>query len=271
MPQQNKTITTDKNGNLRDEEGYPITPPSHWRFLPAGDAGITRKVTAKGEFWRVVFKKGRRTMSKGVWAPKRIIEQATHEMQATRSTAEYQKKREYNKQRRDKQQQKYEVEFCGEVEKFLNFHPNYQPVGKAMAILVTRHAVPVGSGTVARTAMIPVEQRAAKAVIAWMRHQTTAYDHMQIAKIKGERRAVRRTLAEQSTKLLNNYRKGLPIPISCPLKRALESNIKEAEVGRRKSEVGRRETGDGRRENENRKRESGDGSWEKGDISANQQ
>ena len=60
-----------------------------------------------------------------------------------------------------------------------------------------------------------------------MRHQTTAYDNMQIARIKGERRAVRRMLAEQSTKLLNNYRKGLPIPMSCPLKKALETNIKQ--------------------------------------------
>lgn len=54
------------------------------------------------------------------------------------------------------------------------------------------HAVPVGSGTVARTQLIPLEQRAEAAVIAWMRHQTTAYDRMSIARIKGERREVRR-------------------------------------------------------------------------------
>lgn len=227
MHQQSKTVTTDKNGNLRDEKGCLISPPSHWGFLPAGDAGITRKVTSKGEFWRVVFKKGRRTMSKGVWAPAKTIEEATREMHTTRSTEEYQKKKAYNKQRRDKLQEAYEVEFCLEVEKFLNFHPNYHPIGKALAILVTQHAIPVGSGTVARTSMIPVEERAGKAVIAWMRHQTTAYDNMQIARLKGERRAVRRNLAEQSTKILENYRKGSPVAANCPLKKALEINIKK--------------------------------------------
>jgi Fe-S cluster biosynthesis and repair protein YggX len=51
-----------------------------------------------------------------------------------------------------------------------------------MSKLVTAHATPVGSGTVARTERIPLEQRAESAVIAWMRHQTTAYDSMKIAK-----------------------------------------------------------------------------------------
>jgi hypothetical protein len=51
---------------------------------------------------------------------------------------------------------------------------------------VTDHATPVGSGTVARTKRIPVEQRAEAAVIAWMRHQTTGYDGMVIPRIKGK-------------------------------------------------------------------------------------
>ena len=36
------------------------------------------------------------------------------------------------------------------------------------------------------------------AVIAWMRHRTTAYDHTPIPRIKGKRREVRRMLAAQS-------------------------------------------------------------------------
>ncbi|WP_066627684.1 DUF2293 domain-containing protein [Labilibacter marinus] len=225
MPTNVKIVTSDKAGKLKDEEGYPITPPSHWSFLAAGDAGVTRKVTARSECWRVVFKKGRRTMSKGIWAPTVSIQRAQQEMEATRSTETYQKQKVYNKKRREEKQQSYEVEFCQEVEKYLHFHATYQSIAKALSILVTKHAIPVGSGTVARTAMIPIEQRAAKAVIAWMRHQTTGYDHMKIAHIKGERRAVRRMLAEQSTKLLNHYRKGNPIPVTCPLKKALEKNI----------------------------------------------
>ena len=227
MSLKSKTVTTNKTGQLFDEKGKHLTPPSHWSFLPAGDAGVTRKVTAKGEYWRVEFKKGRRTMSKGVWAPTQVIEAAKKEMTATRSTEAYQKKKEYSAKHREKQQQEYEVEFCAEVETFLNFHPDYRIIAKAMAILVTQHTVPAGSGTVARTAMIPVQERAARAVIAWMRHRTTAYDHMKIARVKGERREVRKLLAQESTRLLNSYRHGLPIPLTCPLKKALDKILQQ--------------------------------------------
>lgn len=53
---------------------------------------------------------------------------------------------------------------------------------------MTAHATPVGSGTVARTSRIPIERRAEAAVIAWLRHQTTAYDDMKIPRVKGRRR-----------------------------------------------------------------------------------
>lgn len=104
---------------------------------------------------------------------------------------------------------------------FLAFHTDHHDVAKRMAKAITVHATPVGSGTVARTARIPIEQRAEAATIAWMRHQTTGYDSMQIARIKGERREVRRMLAQRSKQLLNNYRLGMPIKVNCPLQAAL--------------------------------------------------
>lgn len=88
----------------------------------------------------------------------------------------YKKKLEQNRQRRSRIQSEYETEFFIEVCSFLDFAPEYRDLERRIAQAVTAHAVPVGSGTVARTAMIPVAERAAKAVIAWMRHQTTAYD-----------------------------------------------------------------------------------------------
>jgi len=80
---------------------------------------------------------------------------------------------------------------------------------------------PVGSGTVARTKRIPVEQRAEAAVIAWLRHQTTGYDGMVIPRVKGKRREVRRMLARCSHQLLDGYCRGQPVPEGCPLQRAL--------------------------------------------------
>jgi hypothetical protein len=61
-------------------------------------------------------------------------------------------------------------------------------------------------------------------VIAWLRHATTAYDNMKIPRVKGQRREVRRMLAEQSRRLLEKYRAGSEADPACPLRRAL-SNV----------------------------------------------
>ena len=221
MDEQSRIVTLAANGRLLDENGHPVTPPEGWAFLPAGDAVVTRKVSSAGAFWRVQVKMGRRIISKGLWAPKDTIELAVLQMQSTRQTELYQKKVEAAKRRREKIQTEYVDDFCNQVERFLNFHPIYKDMGAKMAKLISLHATPVGSGTVARTATISIEERASRAVIAWMRHQTTAYDQMPIARVKGERRRVRRMLAQRSVELLESYRKGEPIKIDCPLYAAL--------------------------------------------------
>lgn len=211
-------------GKLIGEKGETLTPPAGWSYLPAGDAGITRKVSSKGQYWRVEIKKGRRTMALGLWAPKATIENAINEMQQLRQTDQYQKKKVYAAGYREKKQGEYQMEFLEAIKGFLNFHPSYKEMELQLAQAVTIHATPVGSGTVARTQMIPIEKRAHLAVMAWMRHQTTAYDNLQIARIKGERRAVRRTLAQQSEALLNRYRQGLPAMQNCPLMAAFNKD-----------------------------------------------
>lgn len=224
MEQRNKIVKSGLNGTLIGEKGERLTLPDGWAFLPAGDAGITRKVTAKGIFWRVQAQMGRRIISKGIWAPAETITMAKQEVEAVRSTEAYQKKLDSDRQRRGKKQAEYEKEFCLEVRTFLAFAPKHQDLEKEMAEAITVHAVPVGSGTVARTARIPVEERAAKAVIAWMRHQTTAYESMRITREKGKRREVRRMLASRSVELLKTYREGLETSPSCPLKKVLEKS-----------------------------------------------
>jgi hypothetical protein len=78
------------------------------------------------------------------------------------------------------------------------------------------------SGTVARTERIPLAERAEAATIAWLRHQTTAYDTMRIPLVKGRRREVRRLLAQHSHQLLRRYREGVAVdPAQCPLQAAL--------------------------------------------------
>lgn len=217
-----RIVKPGAEGKLIGEKGETLTPPAGWSYLPAGDAGITRKVTSKGMYWRVEIKKGRRTMALGIWAPKATVDTAIEEVQQMRLTDQYKKKQVYALGRREKKQGEYQEEFLQTIKSFLNFHPAYKEMEHQLAKAVTVHATPVGSGTVARTQMIPIEKRAQLAVIAWMRHQTTGYDHLQIARVKGERKAVRRALAQQSEALLEGYRKGLPAGKNCPLMAAIQ-------------------------------------------------
>ncbi|PQO25488.1 DUF2293 domain-containing protein [Blastopirellula marina] len=206
---------------VRDPQGNVIEVPPHWSLLPPGDAGLTRRVKAAGEYLAVQEKKGRRMFSRGIWAPGATIRKIQAELDAERSTDAYAKKQKAAAARRDKQQAEYVEDFFGAVVAYLNFHPDYAELADQFATAVTSHATPVGSGTVARTQRIPIEQRAESAVIAWMRHQTTAYDTMKIPRVKGKRREVRRMLAQRSKELLHQYRTGREIARNCPLHAAL--------------------------------------------------
>jgi hypothetical protein len=166
-------------------------------------------------------KKGRKVFSRGLWAPAATIERIRAELEAERSTEGHAKRKEADTRRREKAQAEYVESFFGAVVAFLAFHPNHAALADRLARVVTVHATPVGSGTVARTRRIPVERRAEAAVIAWLRHQTTGYDGMVIPRVKGKRREVRRILARRSQELLAGYRRGEPMLEGCPLQKAL--------------------------------------------------
>lgn len=206
---------------VRAADGSVLTAPDDWILLPPGDAALTRRVKEASEHWVVAEKKGRKVFSKGVWAPAATVERIRAELEAERSTEGFAKRKEADSRRRDKAQAEYVEDFLGAVVAFLGFHEKYADLAGRMARAITDHATPVGSGTVARTKRIPIEQRAEAAVIAWLRHQTTAYDTMTIPRVKGKRREVRRMLARRSQELLAHYRHGEPVPEGCLLCKAL--------------------------------------------------
>jgi hypothetical protein len=209
------------SNTVRTADGQILTSPDGWILLPPGDAALTRRVKEAGNHWVVAEKKGRKVFSKGVWAPAATIERIRAELEAERSTESVAKRKASDARRRNETQAEYVEDFFEAVVAFLGFHQNHADHAQRLARAVTDHATPVGSGTVARTKRIPVEQRAEAAVIAWMRHQTTGYDGMAIPKIKGKRREIRRMLAQRSQELLSRYRRGEPMLEGCPLKRAL--------------------------------------------------
>lgn len=208
--------------SVRAADGKVLDVPQGWILLPPGDAALTRRVKAAGDHWVVAEKKGRKVFSRGVWAAAATIERIRVDLEAERSTESFARKKEADVRRREQAQAEYVEDFHGAVVGFLAFHPAHSELADRLARAVTDHATPVGSGTVARTKRIPVEQRAEAAVIAWMRHQTTAYDSMTIPRVKGKRREVRRLLAARSKELLARYRRQDGNNTACPLVAALE-------------------------------------------------
>ena len=208
---------------VRTSDGKVLAPPKDWTLLPPGDPGLTRRVKLAGPHWVVQEKRGRKTFSHGVWANAQTIESIRQDLEKERSTEAYAKKKSADAKRREVKQTAYVEDFFQAVVDFLRFHPQHSVFAEKLAKAVTVHATPVGSGTVARTERIPIERRAEAAVIAWMRHQTTAYDNMKIPRVKGMRREVRRMLAQRSKELLDQYRKGVAPSELCPLARALKS------------------------------------------------
>ena len=199
-------------------DGRRMTPPAGWACLPPGDAGWTRRVKAAGPSWQVIEKKGRKAFSRGLWAPAANIEAARAALDAERSTDAYAKKRAADTARRERGHAEYAQSFEAEVHAFLRFAPSWDALARSVATLVAAHATPVGSGTVARTERIPIEERAEAAVIAWMRHQTTGYDDMRIERVAGRRREVRRELAQMSRAVLDLHRRAAPhAPHACSL------------------------------------------------------
>ena len=212
-------------------DGTRLSPPDDWVCLPPGDAALTRRVKQAGPSWAILEKRGRKVFSKGLWAPRENVHAVKASIDIERSTVAYAKKRTADIARRERTQAEYVVTFEEEVLAFLRFSKEWLELGRVMAKKVAAHATPVGSGTVARTKRIGVAERAEAAVIAWMRHQTTAYDRLVIARVKGKRREVRRELAQVSRSVLDLHRRDVPHEIrGCPLCDAIVRAAGQARV-----------------------------------------
>jgi hypothetical protein len=207
----------------RTADGRVLQVPAGWALLPPGDAALTRRVKQAGPSWTIKEKRGRKLFSRGVWAPAEHIERIGAELAVERADPRHARKQETDRARRAREQEAYAAEFEAEVLAFLGFCPRHAALARRVASAIAAHAVPVGSGTVARTQRISVERRAEAATIAWLRHQSTAYDSMTIPRVKGMRREVRRMLAARSRELLGRYRRGEAIEAAqCVLQRALD-------------------------------------------------
>ncbi|MDB4972885.1 MAG: hypothetical protein JWN48_1226 [Myxococcaceae bacterium] len=223
MPEQNREVEPGPRAGTVRAGATVLSVPAGWVLLPPGDPGLTRRVKKAGPCWTMHERRGRKLFSLGLYAPAERIDAIRRELALERADPAYGRKLERAQDKRKLEQAHYEEDFYGAILRFLGFAPAHREVAERVARAITAHATPVGSGTVARTKRIPIEQRAEAATIAWLRHATTGYDNMEIPRVKGMRREVRRLLAERSRLLLARYRRGEPIAgADCLLRRALE-------------------------------------------------
>ena len=95
----------------------------------------------------------------GVWAPTARIEAVRGELTLERDKPRYAQRRKTDALRRERKQEAYVGSFRQAVLEFLAFAACYDELAQRLADAVTRHATPVGSGTVARTERIPIHER----------------------------------------------------------------------------------------------------------------
>lgn len=208
---------------FRTEGGEIRRPPEGWVHVPPGDALLTRRVKAGGPSWTVQRKVGRKVFSQGVWAPAAQVEQARAQADTARVDPTRVRRVEAQRAQRAQAEVRYQGEFEAEVFAWLRFAAPYDALGRALAARVTAHATPVGSGTVARTERIPIDERARAAVVAWLRHQATDYDRRNIERIKGARREARREVNDEARALIEAHRTPKPHAVgTCALCRAVQ-------------------------------------------------
>jgi hypothetical protein len=141
------TVTPGPTPNtVRAADGTILTAPEGWALLLPGDAALTRRVKEAGDHWVVQEKKGRKTFSRGVWAPAATIDRIRAELEAERATVGYAKRKEADARRRDKAQAEYVDDFFEAVVSFLAFHPNHAELADCLAPTPRRSAAAPGPG-----------------------------------------------------------------------------------------------------------------------------
>jgi hypothetical protein len=169
-------VYSTKEGLWTPDHGA-VDVPDDWDFLPSGDAFMTRTVKAAGVYWLSWDPKTRsrpHRRLRGLWAPKETI--AAAQAKADETATQRAKGRESGSRQRERQEARYREELRQAIVAYLAFAPSHADLAQEIADEASGHAALVGSGRVGRTRTIALEERAALAARAYIRHRHTAYE-----------------------------------------------------------------------------------------------
>ena len=182
-PSQPRDLT-EVHLDVYDRGGGPWTPeygdvdvPDGWEYLPSGDTFVTRQVKAAGVYWTVWRPRGRNRDHRrklGLYVPEATIAVARERARETEERRA--KQRITNQASRGKAEERYRAELAEAVRAWLDFAPQHARLVDEIAAGVADHAAVVGSGRVGRTRLLSLDERAALAARAYIRHRYTDYE-----------------------------------------------------------------------------------------------
>jgi len=149
-----------------------VVPPKDWEFLATGQAFVTRSVKAAGVFWLAWAPRSRTRQHRrllGLWAPAAAIRRAQRSEADTASARAV--RREAAARSRARQEARYQGELVAAIVEYLHFAALAQTIAWSAA----ERAAVVGSGRVGRTRILALDERAALAARAQIRHAHTDY------------------------------------------------------------------------------------------------
>lgn len=155
-----------------------VVPPRNWEFLATGQAFVTRSVKAAGVFWLAWAPRSRKQQHRrllGLWAPAAAIASARRSEADTASARAV--RREAGARSRARREARYQNELAEAIVDYLNFAARYEALAQSIARSAAKRAAEVGSGRVGRTRLLALDERAALAARAQIRHAHTDYDH----------------------------------------------------------------------------------------------
>lgn len=172
---ENLDVYDTKAGWWNPDVGDLVVPDG-WEFLASGDAFVTRRVKAAGVYWNAWKPKNRRGGHRrrlGLLAPTAAIDEARN---AAIETADQRAAaRAAGARHREQLEAGYQVELRDTVVRWLDFAPEHHDLAERIADAAAAQATVVRSGRVGRTKTLSVDERAALAARAYIRHHHTDY------------------------------------------------------------------------------------------------
>lgn len=165
-----------EDGDVWNADYDLLRVPENWEYLRAGDAFLTRTVKRLGPTWvlKKPDSKRRYTRTLGLYAPAENIRKA--EAMSAETQEGRAKQRQRSARQRAQKEETYRAAFRQAVLEYLDFAPEHSALAEKIADGVVAHACPVGSGTVARTSMLDLKDKARLAVRPYVRHRFTDYE-----------------------------------------------------------------------------------------------